>query len=93
MMDGIAKIFRHVKYDAIILDVDINTYMFCSPMKNLYSSEVHSKPDILWQKKKNFFYEYTIIFSSLFSLLFISCKLRRTTLLEGEVLPNDYLSL
>ena len=49
MMNGIAKIFRHVKYDAIILDVDINTYMFCSPMTNLYSSEVDSKPDILWQ--------------------------------------------
>ena len=48
MMDGIAKIFRHVKYDVIILDVDINTYMFCSPMLNLYSSEVDSKPDILW---------------------------------------------
>ena len=49
MMDGITKIFRHVKYDAIILDVDINTYMFCSPMINLYSSEVDFKPDILWQ--------------------------------------------
>ena len=49
MMDKISKIFRHVKYDAIILDVDINTYMFCSPMTNLYSSEVDSKPDILWQ--------------------------------------------
>ena len=49
MMDGIAKIVRHVKYDAIILDVDINTYMFCSPMTKLYSSEVDSEPDILWQ--------------------------------------------
>ena len=48
MMDGI-EIFRHGKYDAIILDADINTYMFCSPMTNLYSSEVDSKPDILWQ--------------------------------------------
>ena len=90
MMDGIAKIVRHVKYDAIILDVDINTYMFCSPMTNLYSSEVGSKPDILWQY---IFFIYTILFSSFFSLLFISCKLRRTTLPEGEVLPNDYLSV
>ena len=90
MMDGIAKIFRHVKYDAIILDVDINTYMFCSPMTNLYSSEVGSKPDILWQY---IFFIYTILFSSFFSLLFISYKLRRTTLPEGEVLPNDYLSV
>ena len=49
MMDEIAKIFKHVKCDAIILDVDIYTYMFCSPMINLYSSEVDSKPDIWWQ--------------------------------------------
>ena len=49
MMDGIAKIFKHVKCDAIILDVDIYTNMFCSPMINLYNSEVGSKPDILWQ--------------------------------------------
>ena len=49
MMDGIAKIFRHVKYDVIILDVDIYTYMFCSPLTNLYSSEIDSRPDILWQ--------------------------------------------
>ena len=48
MMDGI-EIFRHGKYDAIILDVDINTHMIRSPMTNLYSSEVDSKPDILWQ--------------------------------------------
>ena len=48
MMDGI-EIFRHGKYDAIILDTDINTFMFCSPMTNLYNSEVGSKPDILWQ--------------------------------------------
>ena len=45
MMDGI-EIFRHGKYDVIILDADINTYMFCSPMTNLYSSEVDFKPDI-----------------------------------------------
>ena len=89
MMDGI-EIFRHGKYDAIILDADINTYMFCSPMTNLYSSEVGSKPDILWQY---IFFIYTILSSSFFSLLFISCKLRRTTLPEGEVLPNDYLSV
>ena len=89
MMDGIAKIFRHVKCDAIILDVDINTYMFCSPMTNLYSSEVDSKPDIC----RGIFFSYTILFNSFFSLLFISCKLRRTTLPEGEVLPNDYLSV
>lgn len=69
MMDGIAKIFRHVKYDAIILDVDINTYMFCSPMTNLYSSEVDSKPDILWQYI--FFFSY-IQFSSVHSFLFFS---------------------
>ena len=67
MMDGIAKIFRHVKYDAIILDVDINTYMFCSPMTNLYSSEVGSKPDILWQ----YIFSY-IQFSSVRSFLFFS---------------------
>ena len=88
MMDGIAKIFRHVKCDAIILDVDINTYMFCSPMTNLYSSEVDSKPDIC-----SSIFSYTILFNSFFSLLFISYKLRRTILPEGEVLPNDYLSV
>ena len=66
MMDGIAKIFRHVKYDAIILDVDINTYMFCSPMTNLYSSEVGSKPDILWQ------YIFFHIYNSLQFVLFSS---------------------
>ena len=91
MMDGLAKIFRHVKCDAIILDVDIYTCMFCSPMTNLYSSEVDSKPDILWQYI--FFFIYTILFNLFFSLLFISYKLRRTTLPEGEVLPNDYLSV
>ena len=90
MMDGIAKIFRHVNYDAIMLNVDLYTYMFCSPMTNLYSSEVGSKPDILWQY---IFFIYTILFNSFFSLIFISCKLRRTTLPEGEVLPNDYLSV
>ena len=66
MMDGIEKIFRHVKYDAIILDVDINTYMFCSPMTNLYSSEVGSKPDILWQ------YIFFHIYNSLQFVLFSS---------------------
>ena len=89
MMDGISKIIRHVKYDAIMLNVDLYTYMFCSPMINLYSSEVDFKPDILWQ----YFFIYTILFNSFFSLLFISCKLRRTTLPEGKVLPNDYLSV
>ena len=67
-MDGIAKMFRHVKYDAIILDVDINTHMFRSPMTNLYSSEVGSKPDILWQY---IFFIY-IQFSSVRSFLFFS---------------------
>ena len=66
MMDGITKIFRHVKYDAIILDVDINTYMFCSPMINLYSSEVDFKPDILWQ------YIFFHIYNSLQFVLFSS---------------------
>ena len=77
-----------MKYDAIILDVDINTHMFRSPMTNLYSSEVDSKPDILWQ-----YIFYIMLLNSFFSLLFILYKLRRTTLPEGEVLPNDYLSL
>ena len=67
MMDGI-EIFRHGKYDAIILDADINTFMFCSPMKNLYNSEVGSKPDILWQY---IFFSY-IQFSSVHSFLFFS---------------------
>ena len=66
MMDGMAKIFRHGKYDAIILDADINTFMFCSPMTNLYNSEVGSKPDILWQ------YIYFFIYNSLQFVLFSS---------------------
>ena len=66
MMDGIAKIFRHGKYEAIMLNVDLYTYMICSPMTNLYSSEVGSKPDILWQ------YIFFHIYNSLQFVLFSS---------------------
>ena len=67
MMDEIEKIFKHVKCDSIILEVDIYTYMFCSPMINLYSSEVDSKPDIYGNKVFTY-----IQFSSVRSFLFFS---------------------